>query len=73
MHAPTGSESDPVSVFHALLTDEGQALLEELRSYDPGRELAVATRLRRDHPEIGWHSLAQWAGTQDWDLDALPA
>ncbi|WP_031510289.1 class I SAM-dependent methyltransferase [Streptomyces megasporus] len=50
MHAPTGSESDPVSVFHALLTDEGQALLEELRSYDPGRELAVATRLRRDHP-----------------------
>ncbi|MFP8962443.1 THUMP-like domain-containing protein [Streptomyces nanhaiensis] len=41
---------DPVSVFHRLLTDEGQALLAELRSYDPGRELAVATRLRRDHP-----------------------
>ncbi|MGY1453544.1 class I SAM-dependent methyltransferase [Streptomyces sp. SS8] len=41
---------DPVSVFHRLLTDEGQALLAKLRSYDPGRELAVATRLRRDHP-----------------------
>ncbi|SEQ53202.1 class I SAM-dependent methyltransferase [Streptomyces radiopugnans] len=41
---------DPVSVFHRLLTDEGQALLAELRSYDPGQELAVATRLRRDHP-----------------------
>ncbi|GAA2451633.1 class I SAM-dependent methyltransferase [Streptomyces macrosporus] len=50
MHAPTGSEPDPVSVFRALLTDEGRHLLEELRSYDPGRELAVATRLRRDHP-----------------------
>ncbi|MFH0242784.1 methyltransferase domain-containing protein [Streptomyces sp. HK10] len=41
---------DPLSAFHRLLTDEGQALLAELRSYDPGRELAVATRLRRDHP-----------------------
>ncbi|GAA3619943.1 methyltransferase domain-containing protein [Streptomyces chitinivorans] len=51
MHAPTDDDlSDPVSVFHRLLTDEGQALLAKLRSYDPGRELAVATRLRRDHP-----------------------
>ncbi len=29
--------------------------------------------LHRDHPEIGWHSLARWAGKQDWDLDNLPA
>ncbi|MBN3930725.1 methyltransferase domain-containing protein [Streptomyces verrucosisporus] len=40
----------PLSAFQRLLTDEGQALLAKLRSYDPGRELAVATRLRRDHP-----------------------
>ncbi|WP_436844593.1 THUMP-like domain-containing protein [Streptomyces wuyuanensis] len=33
-----------------LLTDEGQALLAALRDYDPGQELSVATRLRRDHP-----------------------
>ncbi|GLF97623.1 THUMP-like domain-containing protein [Streptomyces yaizuensis] len=33
-----------------LLTDEGQSLLDELRDLDPARELAVATRLRRDHP-----------------------
>ncbi|MFG3306366.1 methyltransferase domain-containing protein [Streptomyces wuyuanensis] len=33
-----------------LLNDEGQALLAALRDYDPGQELSVATRLRRDHP-----------------------
>ncbi|QMU79294.1 class I SAM-dependent methyltransferase [Streptacidiphilus sp. PB12-B1b] len=36
--------------FRALLTDEGQALLAELRDHAPGQELAVATRLRRTHP-----------------------
>ncbi|MFD1830379.1 methyltransferase domain-containing protein [Streptomyces desertarenae] len=50
MHAPNDPGSDPVAAFRALLTDEGQALLAELRDHDPGRELAVATRLRRDHP-----------------------
>ncbi|WP_171169811.1 THUMP-like domain-containing protein [Streptomyces sp. I05A-00742] len=39
-----------VDSFAALLTDEGRRLLEELRDHDPARELAVATRLRRDHP-----------------------
>ncbi|MER7622464.1 class I SAM-dependent methyltransferase [Streptomyces sp. NPDC126503] len=34
----------------ALLTPEGQTLLAALRDYDPARELAVASRLRRDHP-----------------------
>ncbi|WP_153457237.1 THUMP-like domain-containing protein [Streptomyces smaragdinus] len=34
----------------ALLTPEGQALLDELRAHDPAQELALATRLRRDHP-----------------------
>lgn len=33
-----------------LLTPEGQSLLAALRDYDPGQELGVATRLRRDHP-----------------------
>ncbi|MFE9447283.1 methyltransferase domain-containing protein [Streptomyces sp. NPDC006739] len=36
--------------FHALLTPEGRALLDEVRGTAPADELAVATRLRRDHP-----------------------
>ncbi|MFB6629427.1 SAM-dependent methyltransferase [Streptomyces sp. NPDC056362] len=36
--------------FAALLAPEGQALLAALRDYDPAQELAVASRLRRDHP-----------------------
>ncbi|MGW0813482.1 THUMP-like domain-containing protein [Streptomyces viridiviolaceus] len=34
----------------ALLTPEGRDLLEEVRGTDPAQELAVATRLRREHP-----------------------
>ncbi|MET9695710.1 class I SAM-dependent methyltransferase [Streptomyces sp. NPDC006529] len=34
----------------ALLAPEGQALLDSLHDYDPAREIAVATRLRREHP-----------------------
>ncbi|WP_411056678.1 THUMP-like domain-containing protein [Streptomyces sp. E11-3] len=42
---------DPdLAAFAALRTDEGQALLAELRDHDPAQELALATRLRRDHP-----------------------
>ncbi|MFJ9730244.1 methyltransferase domain-containing protein [Streptomyces sp. NPDC101171] len=33
-----------------LLTPEGRALLDEVRDTDAAHELAVATRLRRDHP-----------------------
>ncbi|WP_435858602.1 class I SAM-dependent methyltransferase [Streptomyces pathocidini] len=33
-----------------MLTDEGRALLAGLRDFDPAAELAVATRLRREHP-----------------------
>ena len=36
--------------FAALLTPEGQTLLAGLRDYDPAQELAVASRLRREHP-----------------------
>ncbi|WP_198535607.1 class I SAM-dependent methyltransferase [Streptomyces caatingaensis] len=39
-----------VSAFTALLTDEGRRLLDGLRDHDPAQELAVATRLRREHP-----------------------
>ncbi|MFG2944910.1 THUMP-like domain-containing protein [Streptomyces adustus] len=35
---------------HALLTPEGRALLDEVRDTAPADELAVATRLRREHP-----------------------
>ncbi|MFD5626089.1 SAM-dependent methyltransferase [Streptomyces sp. NPDC127072] len=40
----------PLASFAALLTPEGRALLDEVRATDPARELAVATRLRREHP-----------------------
>jgi len=39
-----------VNDFASLLTPEGRALLDEVRGTEPARELAVATRLRRDHP-----------------------
>lgn len=43
-----------------LLSAEGQALLAELRDHDPADELALATRLRRDHPaELVSMALAQ--------------
>ncbi len=44
--APT----EQLASFFELRTGEGQALLASLESYDPARELAVATRLRREHP-----------------------
>jgi SAM-dependent methyltransferase len=49
---PGFRENEPVNLdaFTALLTDEGQALLARLRDYDPARELATATRLRREYP-----------------------
>jgi hypothetical protein len=39
---------DP-DTFSALLTDDGQALLAELRDHDPAGDLAAATRLRRTY------------------------
>lgn len=39
-----------LDAFRALLTDEGRAVLGGLSAYDPAQELAVATRLRREHP-----------------------
>ncbi|MGK5529176.1 class I SAM-dependent methyltransferase [Streptomyces sp. URMC 129] len=39
-----------LDAFLALLTEPGRRLLAGLRDLDPARELAVATRLRREHP-----------------------
>lgn len=41
---------DPTAAFTALLTEEGRHLLERVRDVSPADELAVATRLRREHP-----------------------
>ncbi len=49
MNAPL-DPLDPVGALAALLTPEGRALLDEVRDTDPADELAVATRLRREHP-----------------------
>ncbi|RKN46808.1 THUMP-like domain-containing protein [Streptomyces hoynatensis] len=47
--APPGAP-DPRASFLALLTEEGQDLLGQLRGLAPADELATATRLRRAHP-----------------------
>ncbi|MFJ4875126.1 SAM-dependent methyltransferase [Streptomyces sp. NPDC088745] len=59
--APTpDAAAAPEAALAALLTPEGQALLAELRDYDPAQALALATRLRRDHsPELVSAALAQ--------------
>nr|WP_222108644.1 class I SAM-dependent methyltransferase [Streptomyces cupreus] len=44
------AHNDPVNDLAPLLTPEGRALLDEVRGTAPADELAVATRLRRDHP-----------------------
>lgn len=44
------ADNDPVNDLALLLTPEGRALLDEVRDTDPAQELAVATRLRREHP-----------------------
>ncbi|MEU9447376.1 class I SAM-dependent methyltransferase [Streptomyces sp. NPDC048277] len=49
--------NDPLA---PLLTPEGRALLDEVRGTAPADELAVATRLRREHPaELVSAALAQ--------------
>ncbi|MEV0221163.1 methyltransferase domain-containing protein [Streptomyces sp. NPDC050704] len=44
------NDLDPLASFISLLTPEGRALLDEVRGTEPAQELAVATRLRREHP-----------------------
>ncbi|MGI5349366.1 class I SAM-dependent methyltransferase [Streptomyces sp. CA-250714] len=47
-------------VFAELLSDEGQALLREVRGVGPAQELAVATRLRQRHePALVSAAMAQ--------------
>ncbi|WP_254641159.1 methyltransferase domain-containing protein [Streptomyces sp. BV129] len=47
---PVNDQLSALQGFHALRTDEGRALLDEVRGTAPADELAVATRLRRTHP-----------------------
>lgn len=47
--AHNGPVNDVFPLLAPLLTDEGQALLAVLRDYNPAQELALATRLRREH------------------------
>ncbi|MEV2192763.1 methyltransferase domain-containing protein [Streptomyces phaeochromogenes] len=44
------NDLDLLSAFASLLTDQGRALLDEVRDTEPAQELAVATRLRREYP-----------------------
>ncbi|MFZ3568683.1 class I SAM-dependent methyltransferase [Streptomyces sp. BH097] len=54
------SSSPSPAGLSALLSPEGQVLLDELRDHDPARELALATKLRREHPaELVSAALAQ--------------
>ncbi|MBE8474455.1 THUMP-like domain-containing protein [Streptomyces justiciae] len=59
-----------------LLTPEGRALLDAVRGTAPADELAVATRLRRDHPAelvsaaLGQARLRQRAAAKFGDEDA---
>ncbi|MFF2185598.1 SAM-dependent methyltransferase [Streptomyces sp. NPDC058155] len=56
----TDPTPSPAPSLAPLLSDEGQALLAALRDHDPAQELALATRLRRDHPaELVSAALAQ--------------
>ncbi|MFJ7076080.1 methyltransferase domain-containing protein [Streptomyces sp. NPDC098781] len=48
--ADNDSVNDHLAAFSALLAPEGRALLDVVRDTDPADELAVATRLRREHP-----------------------
>ncbi|MFE6287560.1 methyltransferase domain-containing protein [Streptomyces sp. NPDC057877] len=65
--------NDPLA---PLRTPEGRALLDEVRGTDPARELAVATRLRREHPAelvsaaLGQARLRQRAVAKFGDSDA---
>lgn len=43
-------DPEALAAFAQLLTPAGQRLLAELKDYDPADELAIATRLRREHP-----------------------
>ncbi len=65
-----------LAAFAALLTDEGRTLLTALRDHDPSQELAIATRLRREHPAelvsaaLGQARLRQRAVAKFGALDA---
>ena len=54
------ADAHAVASFQHLLSEEGQRLLAAVRDHDPTEELALATRLRRDHrPDLVSAALAQ--------------
>ncbi|MFD7284985.1 class I SAM-dependent methyltransferase [Streptomyces sp. NPDC059863] len=58
--SPSPGPAPATPLLAPLLSAEGQALLAELRDHDPAQELALATRLRREHPaELVSAALAQ--------------
>ncbi|MDI9831737.1 methyltransferase domain-containing protein [Streptomyces sp. KAU_LT] len=68
--------NDHLDAFTALLAPEGRALLDAVRDTDPADELAVATRLRREHPAglvsaaLGQARLRQRAAAKFGAVDA---
>ncbi|MBK3643991.1 class I SAM-dependent methyltransferase [Streptomyces sp. MBT33] len=73
---PRLAHNEPVNDLAPLLTPEGRALLDEVRGTAPADELAVATRLRRDHPAelvsaaLGQARLRQRAAAKFGEEDA---
>ncbi|MER8008449.1 methyltransferase domain-containing protein [Streptomyces sp. NPDC094149] len=73
---PRLAHNEPVNDLAPLLTPEGRALLDEVRDTAPADELAVATRLRRDHPAelvsaaLGQARLRQRAAAKFGEEDA---
>ncbi|MCQ6555242.1 class I SAM-dependent methyltransferase [Streptomyces sp. C10-9-1] len=70
------NDLDPLAALTALRTGEGSALLARLADHDPAEELALATRLRRDHPAalvsaaLGQARLRQRAAAKFGSADA---
>lgn len=73
---PRLAHNEPVNDLADLLTPEGRALLDEVRGTAPADELAVATRLRREHPAdlvsaaLGQARLRQRAAAKFGEEDA---
>lgn len=73
---PRLAHNEPVNDLAPLLTPEGRTLLDEVRGTAPADELAVATRLRRDHPAelvsaaLGQARLRQRAAAKFGEEDA---
>jgi uncharacterized protein YbjT (DUF2867 family) len=60
---PVAHQEVPLAQVRAWSAD-----LAAMFAYFTTHGLAVdVAGLRRDHPEVGWHTFADWAAGQDWD------